>query len=73
MFFIAVSSKSTLPRSCLIVAHGAFRRQQMHDMVGVSLTHRWLEFSFPIFVAHEVLDLHVLVLWTITLKLRKLP
>ena len=45
----------------------------MHDMVGVSLIHRWLEFSFPIFVAHEVLDLHVLVLWTITLKLRKLP
>ena len=44
----------------------------MHNVIRVSLANVFLEFSVRVFVAHEVFDMHILVLWAVAFKRRKL-
>lgn len=72
MLLVPVASQPTLPRCCLIVAYSCLRWQQMHNVIRVSLANVFLEFSVRVFVAHEFFDMHILVLWAVAFKRRKL-
>ena len=44
----------------------------MHDVICISLANVLLEFGVPVFVAHQVFDLHILVFRAVAFKRRKL-
>ena len=72
MLFVPVAPQPALPRCCLIVAYSCLWRQQMHDVIRVSLANVLLEFGVPVFVVHQVFDLYILVLRAVAFKRRKL-